>query len=94
MLAHDLETLRTFRTDLHRYFPRRADALFELGDALLAAESHPSLPHLSLQAAHRRSWGSLYGTLAEGAIDGAVLRATLPQYLADKQPVYALDLSI
>ena len=94
MPAHDLETLRTFRTDLHGCFPRRADALFELGDALLAAESNPSLPHLSLQAAHRRGWGSLYDALAEGTIDDAALRATLPQYLADKQPVYAIDLSI
>ena len=94
MPAHDLETLRTFRTDLYGCFPRRADALFELGDALLAAEANPSLPHLSLQAAHRRGWGSLYDALAKGTIDGAALRATLPQDLADKQPVSAMDRSI
>ena len=47
MPAHALEGLRAFRTDLHGCFPRRADALFELSDALLAAESVPSLPHLS-----------------------------------------------
>jgi len=94
MPAHDLETLRTFRTELYGCFPRRADALFELGDALLAAEANPSLPHLSLQAAHRRGWGSLYDALAKGTIDGAALRATLPQDLADKQPISAMDLSI
>jgi hypothetical protein len=54
MTAHDLESLRTFRTDLHGCFPRRADALCELVDALLAAESVGALPHLSLQAPHRR----------------------------------------
>jgi transposase len=31
-----LERLRAFRAELHACFPRRADALFELGDALLA----------------------------------------------------------
>ena len=85
MPAHDLETLRTFRTELYGCFPRRADALFELGDALVAAESNSSLPHLSLQAAHRRGWGSLDDALTKGTIDGAALRATLPQDLADKQ---------
>jgi hypothetical protein len=40
------------------------DALFELADAILAADgSAPSPAHLSLQAlqaSHRRGWGSLY----------------------------------
>ncbi len=33
---------------------RRADALFELSDAVLSAGSVPSTVHLSLQAVHRR----------------------------------------
>ena len=95
MLAHDLEALRFFRIALHDCFRRRADALFELVDALLAAESVGSLPHLSLQAAHRRRWGSLYDALAEGRLDVEALRATLAQYSAtDSQPVYAVDLSV
>src|SRR5215217_8329231 len=95
MPALDLESLRTFRTDLHGSFTRRADALFELVDALLTAESATSLPHLSLQAAHRRGWGSLYDALAEGRLDVEALRATLAQYPAtDSQPVYAIDLSV
>jgi DDE superfamily endonuclease len=77
MPAHTLATLRTFRTDLYMCFHRRADALFELNDALLAADPVVSLPHLSLQAVHRRSWGSLYGALATGDIDRAALRALL-----------------
>ena len=95
MPAPDLASLRTFRADLYGCVPRRADALFELVDALLAAESVTSLPHLSLQAAHRRGWGSLYDALAEGRLDVAALRATLAQYPAtDGQPVYAIDLSV
>src|SRR6478735_2819079 len=95
MPAYDLESLRSFRIALHDCFQRRSDALFELVDALLAAESVGSLPHLSLLAPHRRSWGSLYGALAEGHIDLKVLRATLAQHSAtDSQPVYAVDLSV
>jgi DDE superfamily endonuclease len=95
MPAHDLEALRTFRTDLHRCFDRRADALCELVDALLAADSVTSLPHLSLQAPHRRGWGSLYDALAAGRLDDAALRVTLAQSAAiDSQPVYAIDLSV
>jgi hypothetical protein len=95
MPAPDLASFRTFRADLYGCVPRRADALFELVDALLAAESVTSLPHLSLQAAHRRGWGSLYDALAEGRLDVEALRATLAQYPAtDSQPVYAIDLSV
>jgi hypothetical protein len=95
MPAPDLASLRSFRADLHGCAPRRADALFELVDALLAAESVTSLPHLSLQAAHRRGWGSLYAALAEGRLDVEALRATLAQCpTADSQPVYAVDLSV
>jgi len=95
MPAHDLECLRAFRTALHDCFHRRADALFELTDALLAAESVTSLPHLSLQAAHRRGWGSLYDALAEGSLDVAALRALLMRHMAsDEHPVYAIDLSV
>lgn len=64
-------------------------------DALLTAGPVASLLHLSLQAAHRRGWGSLYDALAEGRLDVAVLRATLAQYpVIDSQPVYAIDLSV
>ena len=60
MPTSPLARLGAFRTELHACFPRRADALFELGDALLCAEAFPSLPHLSLEPAHRRGWGSVY----------------------------------
>ncbi len=95
MPAPDLATLRTFRVDLHRCFHRRADALFELGDALVATETVSSLPHLSLQTAHRRGWGSLYDALAAGRIDVAVLRALLTrQPVLGGRVVYAIDRSV
>ena len=95
MPAHDRECLRAFRTALHDCFQRRADALFELSDALLAAESVTSLPPLSLQATHRRGWGSLYDAVAEGHLDVAALRTLLTRHAVPAaHPVYALDLSV
>jgi hypothetical protein len=55
--AHPLDSLRAFRGSLYRCFDRRADALFELTDAILTAGSVPSPVHLSLAAVHRRGWG-------------------------------------
>ncbi len=95
MAAHDLAALRAFRLALHDSFCRRADALFELGDALLAVEAVTSLPHLSLQAAYRRGWGSLYDAVAEGDLDMEALRALLTRHaVPDGQPVYAVDRSV
>jgi hypothetical protein len=49
MPTSPLARLGGFRSQLHACFTRRADALFELGDALLCAQTPlPSLPHLSL----------------------------------------------
>jgi hypothetical protein len=86
MPASDLVCLRAFRNELYRCFRRRADALCELVDAVLAAETVVSLPHLSLQAPHRRGWGSLYDALAAGRVDVDVLRARLAQYSATDSP--------
>jgi hypothetical protein len=69
--------LRTFRQRLHACFRRRADALFELADAILSAGSVPSPVHLSLAPVHRRGWGSLYAALSKGAIDEEALRVLL-----------------
>jgi hypothetical protein len=69
--------------------------LFELVDALLTADPVASLPYLSLQAAHRRGWGSLYDALAEGALDAAALRGVLTRHApVDGPAVYAVDLSV
>jgi len=57
--AQPIEDLRAFRNSFYGYLGRRADALFELTDALLSAGSVPSPVHLSLAPVHRRGCGSL-----------------------------------
>jgi DDE superfamily endonuclease len=86
--------LGAFRAELHACFPRRADALFELGDALLCAEAFLSLPHLSLEPVHRRGWGSVYAALARGRIDVERLRDLLVSSLPPADPlVFAVDVT-
>jgi hypothetical protein len=67
MPTFPLAQLGAFRAALHACSTRRADALFELGDALLSTGSFPSLPHLSLEPVCRRGWGSVDAALAAGA---------------------------
>ncbi|MEV0396373.1 NF041680 family putative transposase [Polymorphospora rubra] len=67
-----------FRRDFYQCLPRRADALFELTDALLCSGGPvTSLVDLSLAAEHRRGHGALYDALGAGGIDVARLRVTL-----------------
>ena len=99
-VAQPLDDLRTFRDSLYRCFERRADALFELADALLtAAGTVPSPVHLSLVPAHRRGWGSLYAALSRGRIEEGPLRELLARHAsttgeASRAPVYAVDVSV
>jgi hypothetical protein len=89
-----LARLGAFRTELHACFPRRADALFQLSDALLCAPAFPSLPHLSLEPVHRRGWGSVYAALACGRIDVERLRDLLASHLPVADPlVFAVDVT-
>ncbi len=94
------DALRAFRRSLYECLHRREDALFELADAILAADgAAPSPAHLSLQASHRRGWGSLYAALDRGRIDDEDLRKLLARHpLAlggtDEAPVYAVDTSV
>ena len=89
-----LVRLGAFRDQLHACFPRRADALMDLGDALLCAEAFSSLPHLSLEPTHRRRWGSVYAALARGRIDTERLRDLLVSSLPDADPlVFAVDVT-
>src|SRR5215210_577950 len=94
-----LHTLDAFR---HSFYDclhsRRGDALFELTDALLSADGVPSPVHLSLEASHRRGWGSLYAALDRGWIDAEALRGLLAHHplgvLGGSTPVYAVDVSV
>ncbi len=91
-----LDTFRAFRSSLYDCLHRRADALFELTDALLTAEAVPSPVHLSLQPSHRRGWGSLYEALSCGRIDARALRRLLACHplAGSETPVYAVDVSV
>jgi hypothetical protein len=92
--ASPLVRLGAFRAELHACYTRRADALFELGDALLCAPAVPSLPHLSLEPVCRRGWGSGYAALARGRIDTERLRDLLVATLPDADPlVFAVDVT-
>ena len=70
--------LAAFRGELYRCFTARADALFELADAVLCADGPvKTLVGLSLAPEHRRGHGALYDALNAGRIDVARLRWSL-----------------
>src|SRR4051812_44886872 len=94
-----LQTLRPFRHSLYESFDRRADALFELTDAILTSDVLPSPVHLlSLQGVHRRGWGSFYAALlSKGRMNFEALRKLVVGHPLAKDcttPVYALDTSV
>jgi hypothetical protein len=94
MPTFPLARLGAFRAELHATFTRRADALFELGDALLCAQGFGSLPHLTLEPVCRRGWGSAYAALARGEVDAERLRDLLAASLPDAGPlVFAVDVT-
>lgn len=90
--------LTAFRRDYHQCLTARADALFELTDAVLCADGPvTSLVGLSLTAEHRRGHGALYDGLNSGSLDlarlrSAVGRLALPR-AADGRIVLAVDVS-
>ena len=78
-----LEKLREFRSRLYACLARRADALFELTDAVLCADhAVASLVRLCLEAEFTRGHGALYDALSAGRVDDerlfCLLAAELP----------------
>lgn len=62
--------LSGFRRESYRCLFRRADALFELADAVLCGDGPVrSVAELSLAGEHRRDHGSGYAALARGRVD-------------------------
>jgi hypothetical protein len=86
-----------FRREFYSCLTARADALFELADAVLCVDGPVvSLPELSLTAVHRRGHGAMYDALASGRIDPARLTmvlAGLPLPRRGGQLVVAIDVS-
>jgi DDE superfamily endonuclease len=90
--------LSRFRREFHQCLSRRADALFELCDAVLCTDGPVrSIAELSLVAEHRRGHGSGYAALAEGRIDVDRLRTALTGVplprAADGRLVLAVDIT-
>jgi hypothetical protein len=84
-----LQFLQRFRQKLLGIFPRRADALFELIDALLLTLDPRSPVELSLSPAFRRRFWMVYDALRHGQVDPELAR----QLLASAEPADALEVA-
>lgn len=96
--AGALGRLAGFRREFHGCLSARADALFELTDALLCGDAPVrSLVELSLAGEHRRGHGSLYAALNRGRIDIAALKTAIAAAMvpraADGRIVLAVDVT-
>ena len=89
------DELAGFRSSFHRCLAPWGDALFELCDAVLCSPAPVgSVPALSLEPEFRRSHGSLYKSLADGAMDDALLRQLFVEHAPRGWPlVFAVDAS-
>lgn len=91
--SYTQEDLLAFRQAVYTdCLTARADALFELGDAVLTTPQITSPVALSLSPAFRRKWPSVFDALSDGRLDRAVLRQGLLCYApADSRPLWAID---
>src|SRR3954453_11309707 len=92
------DDLDWFRREFYRSCTARADALFELTDAVLCADGPVrSLVELTLVAEHRRGHGAMYDALNQGCVEPVRLRRTLASLslprTADGRIVLAVDVS-
>ncbi|MEX5638203.1 transposase, partial [Parafrankia sp. FMc2] len=103
-MAHDvpavehLEVLCRFREEFYGCLTRRADALFELADAVLCADGPVrDLVGLSLAPEHRRGHGALYDAINHGQVEISRLRRVLAGLplprAADGRIVLGVDVS-
>jgi hypothetical protein len=93
-----MEVLAGFRERFYRCMTRRADALFELTEALLCADGPvKTLVGLSLVPEHRRGHGAMYDALNHGRVDIESLRRDLAGLAlpraADGRLMLAVDVS-
>ena len=92
------DILSRFRVQFYECLYARADALFELTEAVLCADGPvKTLVELSLAVEHRRGHGALYQALNRGWAEPARLRRTLAGLplpkAADGRIVLAVDVS-
>src|SRR3989454_6006093 len=71
----NINRLKQIRQQLYESLERGADALFNLGDALLCESQAQSLPELSLSPFFERQWPSVYEALEDGRINVEQVRA-------------------
>ena len=88
------DELAGFRQAVHGCLWRRADALFEVMDAVLAAGPVVSLPYVSLEPVFRRGHGMICQGLARGRAGEEALRDLLVAWRPRGWPlVFAIDAS-
>jgi len=88
----DHSRLEGFRGELYDSLTARADALFELVDALSQPIPVDGVAHLSLAGSSQRGHGSAYAALADGEIDEDMIRDVLAGYRpTDWGAVFAID---
>src|SRR6266487_2594927 len=76
--ARARDQVAAFRVELYRCFTARADALFEVADAVLCADGPVrNLAGVSLAPEHRRGHGALYDAVNHGRIGIGRLRRSL-----------------
>lgn len=84
--------LKQIRQQVYDCMERGADALFNLGDALLCESQAQSLPELSLSPCFERQWPSVYEALEDGRINVEQLRAVWVKALleerAESEPIW------
>jgi hypothetical protein len=90
--------LARFRAEFYGSLTARADALFELTDAVLCADGPVrSLVDLTLVAEHRRGHGAMYDALGHGRVEPERLRRSLASLslprAVDGRIVLAVDVS-
>jgi len=93
--AEAMAVLSAFRRGFYQSLTRRADALFELAEAVLCADGPvTSLVALSLSPAFRRGHGALYDALAAGRVAAAPLQDALVAALPQGTPLlFAVDVT-
>ena len=93
-----LGELSRFRQEFYTSLTARADALFELSDAVLCADGPVrSLVELTLLAEHRRGHGAMYDALGQGRVAPQRIRRSLAAgplpRATDGRIVLAVDVS-